>query len=153
MQGSGLEIPGDHVDGFLMRALRIQGWAAAAAGVGLLAGCSSAGWNRYPGLGWMMPGKDRLAETGGSSGEEDHPEVRQVSGPVRAGPGHSPSALAPSGGAPSPIVRGAEHYVLPGQTLSEISRRYGISVEAIKAANGLQDDQIRAGDWLRIPAR
>ncbi len=138
-----------------MRAIGFLRWATAVVGAVLLVGCSNTGWNRFPGLGWMTPGRERPEGRGNiaSSGEQDQPEVRQVSGPGRTAPDGSPPAPASSGGGPLPITRGAEHYVLPGQTLSEISRRSGISVEAIQAANGLTDDRIRAGQWLRIPAR
>jgi LysM repeat protein len=48
--------------------------------------------------------------------------------------------------APMPYV------VQPGDTLFSLAQRFGTSVEAITAANGLADDSIRAGQELIIPA-
>ncbi len=43
------------------------------------------------------------------------------------------------------------HVVSSGDTLSHIARRNGVSVAAIKRANGLNGDLIRVGQRLRIP--
>ncbi len=43
------------------------------------------------------------------------------------------------------------HEVRRGQTLISISKRYGVSVDALKRANGLTSSTIRAGDTLRVP--
>ncbi len=46
-----------------------------------------------------------------------------------------------------------QHRVQPGETLWAISWRYGVSLDALVAANGIADpDRIRAGDLLTIPA-
>jgi membrane-bound lytic murein transglycosylase D len=48
----------------------------------------------------------------------------------------------------------ASHRVRPGETASEISRRYGVGLRALLDYNGLDMDSIiRPGDRLRIPAR
>ena len=45
------------------------------------------------------------------------------------------------------------HVVQPGENLSQIAQRYGVSVEAIVQANGLEDPSlIHAGQTLIIPA-
>jgi LysM repeat protein len=41
--------------------------------------------------------------------------------------------------------------VQPGDTLYSISRRFGVTVAALKAANGLSDNHIASGQTLRIP--
>ena len=47
-----------------------------------------------------------------------------------------------------------EHTIKRGETLSEISERTGVSVKELKAANGIKnDDNIKAGDNLKIPAK
>lgn len=47
---------------------------------------------------------------------------------------------------------GVEHIVKQGETLSEIAKAYGVSVNAIIKANGIQKpDAIRAGQKLFIP--
>ncbi|HWP64632.1 MAG TPA: LysM peptidoglycan-binding domain-containing protein [Candidatus Limnocylindria bacterium] len=44
------------------------------------------------------------------------------------------------------------HRVQPGQTLTHIARRYGVSLERLRAANGLGNTSLlRAGQVLRIP--
>jgi LysM repeat protein len=44
------------------------------------------------------------------------------------------------------------YVVQPGDTLFSLAQRFGTSVEAITAANGLADDSIRVGQELIIPA-
>ncbi len=57
----------------------------------------------------------------------------------------SPQTYAP----PKPTYR--FHKVRPGETLSSIAQRYGVSVQAIQQENGLRGTFIRAGQTLRIP--
>ena len=52
----------------------------------------------------------------------------------------------------APAAGGGVHVVLRGQTLGAIARKYGVSVEALRAANGLRGDVIFVGQRLRIPA-
>lgn len=52
---------------------------------------------------------------------------------------------------PAPSTSGYNHVVEAGQTLSEIARGYGVTVAAIKAANGLKSDNLRIGQKLFIP--
>lgn len=47
----------------------------------------------------------------------------------------------------------AEYTVAPGDTLSAIAQAAGVSVEAIKAANGLTSDVIRVNQVLKLPVR
>ncbi len=42
------------------------------------------------------------------------------------------------------------HKVRPGETLSTIARKYGVSVKQLKRANGLRNNNIRAGRYLNI---
>lgn len=46
---------------------------------------------------------------------------------------------------------GNEHVVEAGETLSQIARTYGVTVEAIMKANNLSDAKIRTGQKLVIP--
>ncbi|MCH5234868.1 MAG: LysM peptidoglycan-binding domain-containing protein [Muribaculaceae bacterium] len=45
------------------------------------------------------------------------------------------------------------HLVSKGETLSTIAKKYGTTITAIKNANGLKNDNIRAGQTLKIPAK
>lgn len=44
------------------------------------------------------------------------------------------------------------HQVKPGETLSQLSERYGVSIAALKSRNKLSGDTIRIGQLLVIPA-
>jgi N-acetylmuramoyl-L-alanine amidase len=53
-----------------------------------------------------------------------------------------------------PIARAGEHVVAPGETLSAIAHRYGVSVEHLARLNELANPNlIIAGQRLRVPAR
>jgi len=58
--------------------------------------------------------------------------------------------LVKAGLVPGPTVT---HRVRSGETLSHLSRRYGTSTSAIRAANGLRGSMIRAGRRYVIPVR
>ena len=54
---------------------------------------------------------------------------------------------------PTPQPQGAIHVVQPGENLYRISLRYGVTVQAIMAANGLTSSTIHQGQHLRIPVQ
>jgi len=56
--------------------------------------------------------------------------------------------VAAAAAAPPPDVR---HKVRSGQSLTGIARQYGVSVEALRAANGLRGSVIHPGETLVIP--
>jgi penicillin-insensitive murein endopeptidase len=58
--------------------------------------------------------------------------------------------LVATGAAPPPMVK---HRVRRGETLGSLARRYGTSVNAIRAANGLRSSRLRAGRSYTIPIR
>jgi murein endopeptidase len=58
--------------------------------------------------------------------------------------------LVETGVAPPPFVK---HRVRGGETLGSLARRYGTSVRAIRAANGLSSSRLRAGRSYTIPIR
>lgn len=45
------------------------------------------------------------------------------------------------------------HKIRNGETLSTIARKYGVSVTALKQANGMKNDNLRAGKTLKIPSK
>ena len=51
----------------------------------------------------------------------------------------------------SPALKLHDHKIRNGETLSEISDKYSVSVAAIKSSNNLGGDSIRAGHTLLIP--
>jgi LysM repeat protein len=43
--------------------------------------------------------------------------------------------------------------VRPGDTLFSIARRHGVTLAALRAANGLKSDAIQIGQRLRLPGK
>ena len=54
---------------------------------------------------------------------------------------------------PSTSSKPSSHVVKKGETLSTIAKKYGTTIAALKNANGLKNDNIRAGQSLKIPAK
>jgi membrane-bound lytic murein transglycosylase D len=52
---------------------------------------------------------------------------------------------------PAASTRRRTHTVATGETLYGLARRYGVTVEAIKAANDMEGDAVRIGQTLVIP--
>lgn len=52
-------------------------------------------------------------------------------------------------------AKGTTHKIAQGETLAALSRKYGVSVEEIQAANGMKksNTNIRAGETIKIPAK
>ncbi|MDG0996760.1 MAG: N-acetylmuramoyl-L-alanine amidase [Gammaproteobacteria bacterium] len=44
-----------------------------------------------------------------------------------------------------------QHIIRRGETLSGVAQRYGVSVKALRLANGIKGDKIHAGQKLKIP--
>lgn len=53
-------------------------------------------------------------------------------------------------GVPQPVMASTKHKVNKGETLSAISRQYGVSIEDIKKWNGLESNSLQLGQVLRI---
>ncbi len=45
------------------------------------------------------------------------------------------------------------HKIKNGESLSSISKKYGVSIAELKRANGMTNDKLRAGKTLKIPAK
>ncbi len=80
-----------------------------------------------------------------------------VSAPAPAEPAVKP---APEPKKPQPAPKKTQqtapkkpttHTVVRGDNLSKIAKRYGTTVEKIKKANGMKNDNIRAGQTLKLP--
>ena len=69
--------------------------------------------------------------------------------PAPSKPTYTPAPTQPTY-TPAPAAA-RSHTVERGDTLFNISRRYGTSVGAIQSANGLNGDLIRIGETLSIP--
>ena len=65
-------------------------------------------------------------------------------------------AAATSGATPAPMAdpATAESYtVKSGDNLTKIAKKFGTTVNALRAANGLKTERIKVGDKLKIPAK
>ena len=54
---------------------------------------------------------------------------------------------------PVDVAAKSQHVINQGETLSGIAQQYGISMRALRIANGLEDGQVRVGQVLQIPVR
>ena len=63
------------------------------------------------------------------------------------------NATKPAPKKETPKANPATHTVKKGETLSVIAKKYGVTIAAIKSANGMKNDNIRAGQKLKIPAK
>ena len=59
----------------------------------------------------------------------------------------------PDAAAPEPAARASVHTVVRGDSLWSIGKKYGVSVDAIKQANGMTRDIAVLGAKLKIPAQ
>lgn len=50
-------------------------------------------------------------------------------------------------------AKATTHTIKSGENLGRIARKYGVTVDEIKKANGMKSDAIRAGAELKIPAK
>jgi penicillin-insensitive murein endopeptidase len=86
------------------------------------------------------------------AGHRTHYHVRFYS-PVAQELGRRVHPMLVDLGIVKPPVYTVPHVARQGQTLGQLAARYGTSVRAIMAANGLTSTQIRAGRTYRIPVR
>ena len=54
---------------------------------------------------------------------------------------------------PASDTKATSHSVKKGESLSTIARKYGVTISALKSANGLKNDNLRIGQKLKIPAK
>lgn len=59
----------------------------------------------------------------------------------------------PDTAVPEPAARASVHTVVSGDSLWSISKKYGVSIDAIKQANGMTRDIAVLGAKLKIPAQ
>lgn len=101
--------------------------------------------NRAPGVYVVRPG-DTLSEIARSH-NISIATLREANGLSGDRIVSGQNLVIPRGGSPA----AASHVVRPGETLSHISVRYGVSVALLREANHLPNDRIMAGQTLLIP--
>jgi membrane-bound lytic murein transglycosylase D len=83
------------------------------------------------------------------SARNDSTEIAGLEAPKpRAAKSHATTSIRHRN---TPARARVSHTVRSGETLSGIARQHGISVTALKKANGLSSSQIRTGQRLRLP--
>jgi nucleoid-associated protein YgaU len=119
------------------------------ASVTLLPSCSNF---KLPSFTGSAPAANPYGVPPGVDGYPTDTAPYQAIDPIEPGSGdyNLPPLPAPS---PEPAATGGQHMIQKGDTLWGISRRYGVTVEAIQQANGLTSTNIREGKTLVIPAR
>lgn len=78
-----------------------------------------------------------------------------MSSPVSSGNGNSSTSAPGNTEQPRTAVNSGQtirHEVAKGEALGIISRKYGVTVAAIKEENNLSNDNVRIGQILKIPA-
>lgn len=87
----------------------------------------------------------RAAPLPAAAGAGDPPPAPGASPPA------APPAPAPAADSPTPAPVPSAYTVQRGDTLYAISRRLGVDVAALKAANGLRGDLLQVGQILKVP--
>jgi membrane-bound lytic murein transglycosylase D len=72
--------------------------------------------------------------------------------PIPPLPDATPGPGVPPGPSPTPAGNIVPHTVAKGDSLWGLAKRYGTTIEAIQAANGLAGTDIQAGRTLQIPS-
>ncbi|MFK7909805.1 MAG: LysM peptidoglycan-binding domain-containing protein [Akkermansiaceae bacterium] len=96
-----------------------------------------------------------LGTTRAASGTAPYQPLPGVPQPGAGAPTYPEAPTAGAGAIPggAPTAGGASHTVVSGDSLWGLARKYGTSIEAIQAANGLTNTNIRTGQTLTIPGR
>lgn len=116
----------------------------------LLASCASNGG----GEDYDVSNPYAAPDYGDDSGTPYEPSASDVNPPAYDSPAvyeDTTPALAPAP-APAPTSRATVHTVVRGDTLWGIGKKYGVTIDSIKQANGLTSDVAVLGAKLQIPA-
>ncbi|PSJ58616.1 M23 family metallopeptidase [Pseudaminobacter soli (ex Li et al. 2025)] len=108
----------------------------------------------------LAPAHDtKMAEAKPLAGAKGNPSTNKVSG---LGAPEGTLGVLPHGESAQPAssannnakaaVAAGTYKVQQGDTLTKIAKRNGVTPEALKAANGMNDGTVRLGQTLRIPA-
>ena len=87
-------------------------------------------------------------------------QTLKVPAPAPAAPSTVSTAGAAATGTPPPVAHAApgavgagSYTVKPGDNLTKIAKAHGITVNQLRAANGIKTTQVQAGKVLKIPAK
>lgn len=71
----------------------------------------------------------------------------------KASAAEQPSAKKKGKTTPAPAPKTTEHKLRTGDNLTTLAKKYGVSIDEIKKANGMTSDKLRAGETLKIPSK
>jgi len=100
-------------------------------------------------------GYDTLGYEFDDYGTPDGAPYQEVNPVYDSAPAYEEASPAPSAPARpnAPTRNTVNHTIVRGDTLWGLSRKYGVSVDAIKQANNMRNDTVVLGTKLVIPAR
>lgn len=101
-------------------------------------------WAKFPG------GSSSSRSSSRSSGSRSSGSSSRSSGSSSSSSRTTTSTYKPPSSSKPSSSSGRTHTVTKGDTLWGISRKYGVSVGAIKSKNGLSSDLIRPGQRLKL---
>jgi nucleoid-associated protein YgaU len=101
---------------------------------------------------WAAQGALRYRARVDSDSHDHGRATRTTSASKRSTSSRPRSSSTPSkSGRKPPAAKPRSHTVKRGDTLSSLSRRYGVSIQAIKRANGMKSDLLIDGRRVVIP--
>lgn len=101
----------------------------------------------------VEPSNDSWIDDNSSYNSPQQGRVDSSDGRVMGGPPRNLGTLSRSQMDNSPIFRRNSYIVQSGDTLLSIARQVGVSVEALKSANGINSNSLYIGQVLVIPSR
>ncbi|HET7464127.1 MAG TPA: LysM peptidoglycan-binding domain-containing protein, partial [Longimicrobium sp.] len=107
---------------------------------------------RAPGQPARTDDSERTTTRRASSGDDERPAARRASSDDEERPSTTRRPSAEREQTPRTTGRTRRHTVAAGETLYGIARKYGVTVDAIRRANRLENDTVRPGQALTIPA-
>jgi len=94
---------------------------------------------------------DALKQKGGATPAPKTPEPLPT--PTPGGSAANPATAGVENPSPADAANVRTHVVAKGETLSQISKQYGVSVEEIQQLNKIEDaKKLQAGQTIKIPA-
>lgn len=95
---------------------------------------------------------DAQAETSVSA-DSSVPASRQQVSPAKAKRQSKSASSSNKGKKSRKEAKPTQHSIKNGENLTVIAKKYGVSVDEIKRANNMKDDDIRAGKSIKIPSK
>lgn len=94
----------------------------------------------------------QTADQDSAAAAETPAETTEDTGTGESAPAYEKPAPAPTKPDAAAKPQTVRHTVAKGENLFKISQRYGVTVEALKQANGLKNDNVQLGQKLVIPS-